>query len=121
MDPRLPKGEGLTGTLFATLTTFVAVAALARNFLPQDWIRAIRRFSNRITNLLDPFCYLTFHEFTGQSPDQNYDKVKLYLSGKGIAAARRYVVQKKCHQHAILHCPSQVYRLLSLQDLGWQY
>lgn len=89
MDARLPKGDGFTGSLFATLTTFVAVAALARNFLPNDWIRAIRRFGNNITNLLDPFCYFTFNEFTGQSPDQNYDKVKLYLSEKGVAAARR--------------------------------
>jgi len=92
MDARLPKGEGLTGSLFATLTTLVAVAALARNFLPPDWIRAIRRLGNKITNYFDPFCYFTFQEFTGQSPDQNYDKVKLYLSGKGIAAARRYFV-----------------------------
>lgn len=94
MDARLPKAEGLTGTLFASLTTLVAVAALARNFLPQDWIRAIRRFSTRFTNWLDPFCYLTFHEFTGQSPDQNYDKIKLYLSGKGVAAARRILVSQ---------------------------
>ena len=92
MDARMPKGEGLTGSFFATLTTLVAVAALARNFLPPDWIRAIRRLGNKITNYLDPFCYFTFQEFTGQSPDQNYDKVKLYLSGKGIAAARRYIV-----------------------------
>ena len=89
MDPRLPQAEGLTGSLFATFTTVVAVAALARNFLPPDWIRAIRRFGNRVTKLLDPFCYFTFSEFTGQSPDQNYEKVKLYLSGKGIASARR--------------------------------
>ena len=89
MDPRLPKGDGFTGQLFATFTTFVAVAALARNFLPHDWVRAIRRFGNNITKLLDPFCYFTFNEFTGQSPDQNYDKVKLYLSDKGVASARR--------------------------------
>lgn len=89
MESRSPKGEGLAGTLFASLTTLVAVAALARNFLPQDWIRAIRRLSTRLTNLLDPYCYLTFHEFTGQSPDQNYEQIKLYLSGKGMAAARR--------------------------------
>ena len=89
MDARLPKAEGFTGSLFATLTTLVAVAALARNFLPPDWIRAMRRFGNKITKLLDPFCYFTFSEFTGQSPDQNYEKVKLYLSGKGIASARR--------------------------------
>lgn len=98
MDGRLPKAEGLTGSLFATLTTFVAVAALARNFLPPDWIRAIRRFGNKITNYLDPFCYFTFQEFTGQSPDQNYDKVKLYLSGKGIAAARRCVMLLAGHK-----------------------
>ncbi|KAL0037946.1 hypothetical protein WJX79_006586 [Trebouxia sp. C0005] len=94
MDGRLPKGEGLTGSFFATLTTLVAVAALARNFLPPDWIRAIRRLGNKITNYLDPFCYFTFQEFTGQSPDQNYDKVKLYLSGRGIAAARRVLVSQ---------------------------
>ncbi len=104
MDPRLPKGEGLTGSFFATLTTLVAVAALARNFLPPDWIRAIRRFSNKITNLLDPFCYFTFQEFTGQSPDQNYDKVKLYLSGKGIAAARRYVMLQNNAVICLLSC-----------------
>lgn len=89
MDVRMPKGDGFTGNLFATLTTVVAVAALARNFLPRDWIRAIRRFGNRITNLLDPFCYFTISEFTGQTPDQNYEKVKLYLSEKGVASARR--------------------------------
>ena len=91
MDTRLPKGDGLTGSLFATLTTLVAVAALARNFLPPDWIRAIRRLGHKVTNLLDPFCYFTFVEFTGHTPDQNYDKVKLYLSSKGIASARRQV------------------------------
>ena len=89
-DARLPKAEGLTSNLFAILTTLVAVAALARNFLPPDWTRAVRRFGNAIVKLLDPFCYFTFSEFTGQSADQNYEKIKLYLSGKGIASARRW-------------------------------
>ena len=84
-------GDGAAGNLFATLTTLLAIAALARNFLPPDWIRAIRRLGNRFTSWLDPFCYYTIQEFTGQSPDQNYEQVKQYLSGKGTANARRYV------------------------------
>ena len=102
MDARLPKGDGLTGSLFASLTTIIAVAALARNFLPHDWIRAIRRFGNNITKLLDPFCYFTFNEFAGQSPDQNYDRVKLYLSDQGVASARRWEAPL-FHEVAVLY------------------
>lgn len=89
MDRLTKGGDGAAGNLFATLTTLLAVAALARNFLPPDWIRAIRRLGNRFTSWLDPFCYYTIQEFTGPSPDQNYEQVKQYLSGKGTANARR--------------------------------
>lgn len=100
MDRLSKGGDGAAGNLFATLTTLLAVAALARNFLPPDWIRAIRRLGNRFTSWLDPFCYYTIQEFTGQSPDQNYEQVKQYLSGKGTASARRYVCESSSKSQA---------------------
>lgn len=103
MDRLAKPSDSANGNVFAAFTTLLAVAALARNFLPPDWIRAIRRLGNKVTSWLDPFCYFTIQEFTGQSPDQNYEQVKLYLSGKGTAGARRFSLQvcAKCKQYSL--------------------
>ena len=90
MDPFSKGGDAWAGNMLAAFSMLMAIAAVAARYLPVEWIRSLRSLGNRVTNMLDPFCYYTIREFTGQNPDQNYELVKQYLSGKGTANARRY-------------------------------
>ena len=87
-----PDGSGWDG-VFASITTFIAVLALAKNFLPPEWIRLVRRFCYKLTDFLNPYATFTITEFTnGSVPERIYDQVKLYLSGRGTHGASRVVV-----------------------------
>ncbi|KAK9842389.1 hypothetical protein WJX84_008256 [Apatococcus fuscideae] len=81
-------------SFWALLTTVLAILAVARTALPTEWLRFFRRLGARLFAYLDPYSTYTFHEFAGSSPDQNYERVKTYLSGRGVQDARRVLVSQ---------------------------
>ena len=87
-------GGGQWDGMFASLTTLIAVLALARNFLPQEWVRAVRRMCYKLTDYLNPYVVYHIPEFSSESSavEQVYEKARRYLSGRGTDSAHRISV-----------------------------
>lgn len=92
------KSEGTSHWegLIPALTTCIAVLALARQFLPQEWVRLVRRVSHRLTDYFNPFVVFVIPEFSSDSSavETSYDKAKQYLSARGTDTAHRLVVSR---------------------------
>ncbi|KAK9822037.1 hypothetical protein WJX74_002203 [Apatococcus lobatus] len=74
------------------VTSALAVLALARTIVPQEWLDRAQEWFSGLLASLDPFCFFTFPEYSGASPDQHYELVKLYLGSKDIFGAKRVLV-----------------------------
>ena len=95
---RLARTEstGRWDGVFATLTTVIALLALAKQFLPEEWVRLVRSFCHKLTDWLNPYTIYVIPEFSSDSSavEQTYEKAKQYLSRRGSSSAHRLVVSR---------------------------
>ena len=109
---QLMGGSASLPTLWAFVTTLLALAAVAQQLMPRHWLRSAKGTVTRLLERLDPYsmyeikvgctpraCQLTpslqlevarvLQEFSGSLPDALYEHCTAYLSGKGNADVHR--------------------------------
>ena len=84
--------EGIFPLYWTYVTSALAVLALARAIVPQEWLDRVQEWFVGLLSSLDPFCSFTFPEYSGASLDQHYELVKLYLGSKDIFGAKKVLV-----------------------------
>jgi len=93
MLPVMASGSKQTQGIVATVTTALTIAALVKSLLPAEWVRESYKMLSKLGRVAEPFCFFTFHEFSGQTPDHNYDKIEVYLSDEATAQVHRWVAK----------------------------
>ena len=99
--------DGVFGT-----SALIAVLLAGKQFLPQEWVRAVRRLAFRLTNWLNPFMFYTLAEFPDQQStvSELYDRSRLYLSRLGADSAHRVTVSQA------KNTTSPIFRLVSFAE-----